>query len=51
MSILLKHALRNSTLTTITVIALLWGAILGGVVVTEIILNWPGMAQYMHGIC
>lgn len=46
MSILLKYALRSSTLTTITVISLLWGEILGGVVVTEIISNWPGMGQY-----
>ncbi len=45
--ILFKHALRNSILPTITVIGLLYGELLGGAVVTEIIFNWPGMAQYM----
>jgi len=45
--VLFKHALRNSILPTITVIGLLYGELLGGAVVTEIIFNWPGMAQYM----
>lgn len=40
-----KHALRNALLPTITVLALDFSGLLGGVLITETIFAWPGMGQ------
>jgi len=40
-----KHALRNALLPTITVLALDFAGLLGGVLITETIFAWPGMGQ------
>ena len=41
----MKHALRNALIPLVTVAALNFGAVLGGVVVTETIFAWPGMGK------
>lgn len=41
-----KHALRNSLITTVTVIGVTAGGLLSGTVVIEEIFQWPGIGQY-----
>jgi peptide/nickel transport system permease protein len=41
--IIRRHALRNSLIPFVTVVAIDAGVLLGGVVVIEKIFNWPGM--------
>lgn len=43
--VVLKHALRNALLPTITVIALNLGYLLGAVVVVETVFSYPGMGR------
>lgn len=40
-----RHALGNSIIPVITVIALQFGVLLGGVVVTETVFSWPGVGR------
>jgi peptide/nickel transport system permease protein len=42
-----RHALRNSLIPTVTVIALQFGALLGGSVVVESVFAWPGLGFLM----
>lgn len=42
-SLLLRHALRNSVIPLITVVAIDFGAIAGGATITEGVFAWPGM--------
>jgi peptide/nickel transport system permease protein len=44
-TVVLKHALRNAMLPTITVIGLQIGILMGGAVLTETIFGWPGVGQ------
>ncbi|HEY2988181.1 MAG TPA: nickel ABC transporter permease [Candidatus Binatia bacterium] len=41
----LKHALRNSLISVITVIGLQFGALLAGSIITESIFSWPGLGR------
>ncbi len=43
--VLLVHTLRNALLTFITLVGLVFGALLGGAVVTETIFGWPGLGR------
>ncbi|MDQ2713790.1 MAG: ABC transporter permease [Chloroflexota bacterium] len=43
--ILIRHALRNAIIPLITVVAIDFGAVAGGAVITEQIFAWPGMGQ------
>ncbi len=43
--VVLKHALRNAALPTLTVIGLQVGALLGGAVITEQIFAYPGIGR------
>jgi len=45
--VIIKHALRNALIPTITVVGLSFGSLLGGAVVTETIFSWPGMGKYV----
>jgi peptide/nickel transport system permease protein len=45
--IVLKHALKNSLIPTVTIIGLSIGELLGGAILTETIFNWPGMGKYV----
>lgn len=42
---LVRHALRNALIPLITVVALDFGAVVGGATITEGIFNWPGMGS------
>jgi peptide/nickel transport system permease protein len=44
--VLYKHALRNSLITTTTILGLLAGGLLSGTVIIEEIFLWPGIGQY-----
>jgi peptide/nickel transport system permease protein len=46
-TVILRHAFRNALLPLITMIAVLWGYLLGGVVLVENIFAWPGLGQYV----
>ncbi len=41
----LKHALRNSLLSVITIAGLQFGALLAGSIITETIFTWPGIGR------
>jgi peptide/nickel transport system permease protein len=41
------HALRNALLPLITMIAVVYGYLLGGVVLVEEIFAWPGLGRYV----
>lgn len=45
--LIIRYALRNALIPTITVIGVSFGMLLGGAVVTEIVFNWPGMGKYV----
>lgn len=44
--VILRHALKNALLPTVTVIGLQVGLLLGGAVLVEIIFSWPGIGRY-----
>lgn len=44
-AVLLKHALRNAFLPTLTVLGMQLGVLLSGTVITEQIFNWPGLGS------
>jgi ABC-type dipeptide/oligopeptide/nickel transport system permease component len=43
----LKHALRNSLISVITVLGLQFGSLLAGSIITETIFSWPGLGRLM----
>jgi peptide/nickel transport system permease protein len=44
--VVVRHALRNALIPVTTLAALEVGAILGGLVISEQIFEWPGMGTY-----
>lgn len=46
-TVLYKHAVRNSILPIITVVAIVAGSAMGGSVLVETVFNWPGMGRAM----
>ena len=45
--VVVKHALKNSLIPTITIVGLSFGELLGGAILTETIFAWPGMGKYV----
>ncbi len=45
--VVLRHAVRNAFIPTLTVIALEFGYLLGGAVITETIFAWPGVGRWL----
>ncbi len=43
--VVVRHALKNAALPVITVIALQFGAVFGGAIITETIFGWPGIGR------
>jgi len=43
--VLRRHVLRNSLTSTVTVIGLILGNLLGGTVIVETVFNWPGIGS------
>jgi len=46
--VMYKHALRNSLITTTTVLGVTAGGLLAGTVVIEEVFGWPGMGAYAY---
>jgi peptide/nickel transport system permease protein len=44
-SVVLKHALRNALIPTVTVIGLQVGVLLGGNMIVETVFSWPGLGR------
>ncbi|MBI4013560.1 MAG: ABC transporter permease [Candidatus Rokubacteria bacterium] len=44
-AVILKHGLRNASLPIVTVIAVEFGVLLGGAVITETVFAWPGVGR------
>lgn len=47
-SIVLRHALKNAMLPVVTMVAIVYGYLLGGSVLVETIFSWPGMGLYVY---
>ncbi len=47
-TVVLRHALRASLLPVVTMIAVVFGYQLGGVVLVEAVFAWPGLGQYAY---
>ena len=45
--VILRHAVKNAFIPTLTVIALEFGYLLGGAVLTETIFSWPGVGRWV----
>ncbi len=43
--VVMRHAFRNALPPVITIVALQFGAMLGGSIVTETVFSWPGIGQ------
>ncbi len=46
-SVVLRHALRNAILPLVTMTAIVYGYLLGGIVLIENIFAWPGLGRYV----
>jgi peptide/nickel transport system permease protein len=46
-TVLFKHALKNASLPIVTQIALYFGSIIGGAIITETVFSWPGMGTWI----
>lgn len=47
-TIFFRHALRNALIPFVTVVAIDFGAIAGGAVITETIFAWPGVGYFFY---
>ena len=45
--VILRHAIKNAFIPTLTVIALQFGYLLGGAIITETIFAWPGIGRWL----
>ncbi len=45
-AVILRHALRNALIPTVTIVGLAFGDLMSGAVLTETIFSWPGMGRY-----
>lgn len=45
--VVVKHAFRNASLPTVTVIGLNFGSLLAGAILTETLFSWPGMGSFI----
>lgn len=45
-TVVVRHALRNALMPTVTVVGLLFGSMIGGALVVEWIFGWPGLGTY-----
>jgi peptide/nickel transport system permease protein len=44
--VVMRHAVRNALIPTVTVMGLAYGGLLQGAVLTETIFSWPGIGRY-----
>lgn len=46
--VIMNHGLRNSLIPVLTVMGVLYGAYLGGVIVIEVVFSWPGLGNFAY---
>ena len=46
-AVVMRHALRNALIPTVTLVGLIFGSLLEGAVLTETIFAWPGLGRYI----
>jgi peptide/nickel transport system permease protein len=46
-AVILRHAFKNAAIPTLTIIALEFGYLLGGAIITETIFSWPGLGRWL----
>ena len=46
-AVVLRHAVKNAFIPTLTIIALQFGYLLGGTIITETIFAWPGLGRWV----
>jgi len=46
--IVLRHALPNAIIPVLTIVAMDFGQLLGGIVVVEVVFSWPGIGQLAY---
>ena len=46
-TVIFKHVLRNALLPTITVVAISFGWLIGGIIVIENVFNYPGVGRLL----
>jgi peptide/nickel transport system permease protein len=46
-SVIFKHALKNASLPLITSVALSFGFMLSGAIITEGVYSWPGLGRWI----
>jgi peptide/nickel transport system permease protein len=44
-TVVMRHVARNAFIPVLTVIALQFGVLMGGVIVTETVFSWPGVGR------
>lgn len=44
--VIVRHALRNALIPTLTIVGVTFGSLLSGAVLTETIFSWPGLGRY-----
>jgi len=44
--VVLRHALRNAMIPTLTIVGISFGNLLSGAVLTETVFAWPGLGRY-----
>lgn len=47
-SVILKHALRNASIPVVTMAAMMFGYLLTGSIVVEVVFAWPGMGRLAY---
>ena len=47
--VIVKHALKNALIPVVTLLGIMFGAVLAGSVVVEAVFAWPGVGRYMIG--
>jgi peptide/nickel transport system permease protein len=47
-AVVLRHAVRNGLLATLTTIGLQFGGLLGGTILVETVFSWPGIGLYLQ---
>jgi peptide/nickel transport system permease protein len=46
--VIVNHGIRNSLIPVLTVMGVLYGAYLGGVIVIEVVFSWPGLGNFAY---
>ena len=46
--VIANHALKNSLIPVVTVIGVLYGKLLGGAIVIEVVFSWPGLGNFAY---